>query len=160
NLNLVVTVDTAAAHLAGALGVPVWVALSTAPHWHWVLGRDSSPWYRTMRLFRQATFGDWAGVFARMADVLRRRPAAPPPARAVTVEVAPGELIDKITILKIKAQRITAPAKLRNVHAELAALASARDRALPASGELTQLTGELKAVNEALWHVEDDLRLC
>jgi tetratricopeptide (TPR) repeat protein len=71
NLDLVITSDTATAHLAGALGVPVWLATCYAPEWRWLLGRDDSPWYPSMRLVRQATPGDWAGVFARIADDLR-----------------------------------------------------------------------------------------
>ena len=63
NLDLVVTVDTAVAHLAGALGVPVWVALPANPDWRWLLERADSPWYPTMRLFRQSSWGDWPGVF-------------------------------------------------------------------------------------------------
>jgi hypothetical protein len=76
------------------------------------------------------------------------------------VEIAPGELIDKITILQIKAERITDPDKLRNVRAELAALSAARERALPSSPELSALTAELRAINEALWVIEDDIRQC
>src|SRR5207248_11489066 len=70
NLDLVVTSDTAAAHLAGALGVPVWVALPFAPDWRWLLAREDSPWYPTMRLFRQAEAGNWAEVFDRIAGAL------------------------------------------------------------------------------------------
>jgi tetratricopeptide (TPR) repeat protein len=70
NLDLVVTADTAIAHLAGALGVPVWVALSKITDWRWLVGRDDSPWYPTMRLFRQESLGDWQGVFRRMAAEL------------------------------------------------------------------------------------------
>lgn len=68
NLDLVITSDTAVAHLAGGLGVPVWVALPYAADWRWLLDRDDSPWYPTMRLFRQRTPGDWAEVFNRIAD--------------------------------------------------------------------------------------------
>lgn len=71
SLDLVITSDTAIAHLAGALGVPVWVALPFVPDWRWLLDRDDSPWYPTMRLFRQPRFGDWAAVFTRMAGELR-----------------------------------------------------------------------------------------
>jgi hypothetical protein len=63
NLDLVITSDTSVAHLAGALGVPVWVALPFVPDWRWLLDRSDSPWYPTMRLFRQKSLGDWAGVF-------------------------------------------------------------------------------------------------
>jgi len=70
HLDLVVTSDTAIAHLAGALGRPVWLALQFAPEWRWLLDRADSPWYPTMRLFRQPGPGNWAGVFAEMAAQL------------------------------------------------------------------------------------------
>jgi len=83
HLDLVITSDTAVAHLAGALGVPVWVALSFSPDWRWLLAREDSPWYPTMRLFRQRRFGDWPEVFERLATALaqqveesRRQPPA------------------------------------------------------------------------------------
>ena len=72
-LDLVVTSDTAVAHLAGALGVAVWLALSVAPDWRWLLDRDDSPWYPTMRLFRQKEQGNWRGVFQEMEGALRER---------------------------------------------------------------------------------------
>ena len=69
-LDLVVTSDTSIAHLAGALGRPVWVALRRVPDWRWLLDRRDSPWYPTMRLFRQTTDGDWTSVFAAMTEAL------------------------------------------------------------------------------------------
>jgi hypothetical protein len=72
NLDLVITSDTSIAHLAGALGVPVWVALSQFPDWRWLHGRDDSPWYPTMRLFRQEVSGDWSTPFRKMAAALRQ----------------------------------------------------------------------------------------
>jgi hypothetical protein len=71
--DLVITSDTALAHLAGAMGVPVWLVLHFAGDWRWLRGRDDSPWYPTMRLFRQPTTGDWQGVFQAIADALRQR---------------------------------------------------------------------------------------
>jgi tetratricopeptide (TPR) repeat protein len=70
NLDLVITSDTAVAHLAGALGVPVWVALSRVPDWRWLCDRCDNPWYPTMRLFRQSRHGDWADVFQRIHSAL------------------------------------------------------------------------------------------
>jgi ADP-heptose:LPS heptosyltransferase len=70
-LDLVITVDTSVAHLAGALGRPVWVLLPLAPDWRWLLGRDDSPWYPTMRLFRQTSRGDWSGVLAQVVEKLK-----------------------------------------------------------------------------------------
>jgi tetratricopeptide (TPR) repeat protein len=81
NLDLVVTSDTVIAHLAGALGVPVWVALSLVPDWRWLLDRSDSPWYPTMRLFRQDRRGDWQGAFRRIEVALGEqmaRQALPP----------------------------------------------------------------------------------
>ena len=67
SLDLVITCDTALAHLAGALGRPVWVALHFVPDHRWMMDRDDSPWYPTMRLFRQPAPGDWAAVFDEIA---------------------------------------------------------------------------------------------
>jgi hypothetical protein len=69
-LDLVITTDTSIAHLAGALGRPVWTALALSPEWRWLLGRADSPWYPGMRLFRQTTDGDWSTVVAAMVEAL------------------------------------------------------------------------------------------
>jgi Flp pilus assembly protein TadD len=70
NLDLMIAPDTALAHLAGALGVPTWVALPFAADWRWMSAREDSPWYPTIKLFRQQRWGDWDEVFARMAGEL------------------------------------------------------------------------------------------
>src|SRR5262249_50424937 len=75
-LDLIVTSDTSVAHLAGALGRPTWVALKHAADWRWMRERSDSPWYPTMKLFRQKKAGDWATVFEEMAAELATLHAA------------------------------------------------------------------------------------
>jgi hypothetical protein len=67
NLDLVITVDTAVAHLAGALGRPVWVLVAYAPDWRWLLEGEGTRWYPTARLYRQPSPGDWDAVIAKVA---------------------------------------------------------------------------------------------
>ncbi len=74
-LDLVITSDTSLAHLAGALGIQTWLAVPSVPEWRWLLGREDSPWYPTLRLFRQNRPGQWADVFSRMAAQLMQREA-------------------------------------------------------------------------------------
>ena len=81
-------------------------------------------------------------------------------ASSVTVEIAPGELIDKITILEIKLERIKDTAKLANVRTEWETLSKSRDAAFENTKELAKLTADLKAINEDLWVIEDDIRDC
>lgn len=78
----------------------------------------------------------------------------------IRIDVAPGELIDKITILEIKAARVRDPQKLANIRRELEALAGARDASIRSSDEIARLTSELRKTNEALWDIEDDIRRC
>jgi len=183
NVDLAILCDTSVTHLAGALAVPTWVALSISPDWRWFLDREDSPWYPTVRLFRQTRLGDWRDVFERLAHELRQRvevrttpdvrPKETPlqaaerqggrrmtPEPTITVEIAPGELIDRITILEIKSERMTDPAKLTNVRLERSTLEEARDQAIEACPELEELAAELKAINEKLWDIEDQIREC
>jgi ADP-heptose:LPS heptosyltransferase len=71
NLGLVISIDTSVAHLAGAMGKPVWILLHKSPDWRWLLDREDSPWYPTARLFRQSTLGNWQDVMARVECELR-----------------------------------------------------------------------------------------
>jgi Flp pilus assembly protein TadD/ADP-heptose:LPS heptosyltransferase len=73
HLDLVITADTAVAHLAGALGAAVWLLLPMSPDFRWLLDRPDSPWYPTMRIFRQGRAGDWDGVFKRVAKALQQK---------------------------------------------------------------------------------------
>ena len=71
-LDLVISVDTAVAHLAGALGKPVWLLVQDSPDWRWLLKRADSPWYPTLRLFRQSHRGDWRPVLEQVVAELHR----------------------------------------------------------------------------------------
>jgi hypothetical protein len=82
------------------------------------------------------------------------------PLRTLLIPVAPGELLDKLTILQIKATRITGADKLAHLRCELADLAATRDLALRPSGELERWIADLRAINETQWEVEDALRDC
>ena len=159
-LDLVVTCDTSVAHLAGALAVPVWVALKSDAEWRWLTERSDSPWYPTMRLFRQTRRGVWGDLFEAMAGELARLAERRTTPGVVSTPCSLGDLIDKITILRIKTQRIGEPEKLANVHRELNLLVrSAREDG--ASGlSIDLLTDQLAAVNGHLWTIEDALRAC
>jgi tetratricopeptide (TPR) repeat protein len=92
-LDLVVTVDTSVGHLAAAMGKPVWILLATSPDWRWLLGREDTPWYPTVRLFRQTQPRVWADVFQRVAAALQEPPAleeAPAPKRPPAPKEAGG----------------------------------------------------------------------
>lgn len=155
-LDLVITSDTAVAHLAGALGRPVWVGLQHVPEWRWLMERTDTPWYPTMRLFRQPVRGDWDGVFADMASALS---LAMRPKRADPVApVSWGELADKISILEIKTARIMEGVQRANVARELAALSPLLDAIDNAPEGLSALRAELRSINERLWDIEDQIR--
>ena len=126
------------AHLAGGAGrAGLGAPCRLAPDWRWLRGREDSPWYPTMRLFRQpaaATGRRSSRGWPPSCGGPRRRPRALP---SIAVEVAPGELIDKITILEIKGERIRDPAKRGPRRSpSWALLAAARDRSILPSAEL------------------------
>jgi len=158
-LDLIVTCDTSIAHLAGALAVPVWVALKSDAEWRWLTGRADSPWYPTMRLFRQSRRGVWDDVFEAMARELAQLSERRQALRMIATPSSLGELIDKMTILRLKVERIREPDKLVNVRRELALLERlAREDGV--SGPIDLLTEKLAAANARLWTIEDAIRGC
>lgn len=158
NLDLLITCDSSPAHLAGALGAPVWMAISSTPDWRWLSHREDTPWYPSLRIFRQAERFVWGPVFERMAAELRAMARAR--AASVTVRIAPAELIDRITTLQVKAERVVDPRDLGDVRQELAELIDARDRTFLDMASIENLTSELRAVHEALWTIEERIRQC
>ena len=158
NLDMVITSDTSIAHLAGAMGVPVWIALATGADWRWMVDREDSPWYPSATLYRQSELGDWDGVFQRMAAHVSEQSRSS--FGSLRVEVSAGELLDKIAILQIKKERISDESKLANICRELDSLEHTRDESIPSSDELESLVNELRSVNESLWDIEDDIREC
>ncbi|WP_195179995.1 DUF6165 family protein [Mesorhizobium sp. INR15] len=173
-VDLVVTCDTSIAHLAGALGKPVWIALNESAEWRWQRAKSTTVWYPTVRLFRQKTARDWDPVFDEMAvalaEVVARQPAhlatkAPAkatsgPAPAPNVAVSWGECVDKITILEIKAERVRAPEALANIKHELDALRPSLSRLGSLLPQVEERQRELRAINETLWGIEDKIREC
>ncbi|HEV3345293.1 MAG TPA: tetratricopeptide repeat protein, partial [Pirellulales bacterium] len=158
NLDLVISSDTSLVHLAGGLGVPVWVALPWAADWRWLLERDDSPWYPTMRLFRQRELGEWEELFDRMGGevwelVKRRR-------REGSAPLSAGELLDRTAALECQVQLGAnghAPAELERKLNQLSE--ACRDR-VPESEELYRLRAELKATNEKLQRLECEAQEC
>ena len=160
NLDLLISVDSAPAHLSGAMGGAAWVALPYAPDWRWLLGRTDSIWYPTLRLFRQERFGDWPGVFRQMAQALSGEVAARAPRQKLCIEITPGELLDKIAILEVRSEHISNAADLHHVRAELAELTTVREEAVPPSPEMAELASRLKTAHARLWEIEVAIRLC
>jgi hypothetical protein len=170
-MDLIVSCDTSLAHLAGALGRPLWLALNNSPEWRWQRNRSDSYWYPTARLFRQTTRGEWDGVFHRMADELRKPDRGLEAASALKasgslhspaprVAVSWGEVVDKLTILEIKSRKASDAIVSANVARELSELKEALARMGPQSPEFEQRRAELGRINETLWTIEDDIRLC
>ena len=157
-LDLVISSDTAIAHLAGALARPAWLVLKRVPDWRWLQHRDDSPWYPTLRLFRQVALDDWATVFGSMERELAAMIDAPKSGATARPEVpiSWGELIDKITILEIKRDKLAGAARA-NVVNELGLLMETA-RTCADTGGLAELKDELKSVNAELWEIEDKIR--
>jgi len=160
-LDLVVSVDTSVAHLAGALNRPVWILLKRlGTHWAWLFGRQDSVFYPSARLYRQPSPGDWSEPMARIARDVQAG-AKPQPAglaRAPLVPVSVGDLFDKLSILAIKRERIADAAKRANVEREHGALTAVAETLKLNAATIDPLCARLQAVNATLWHIEAEIR--
>lgn len=121
--------------------------------------RADSPWYPTMRLFRQSRRGVWSDVMDAMARALAGMVSYRTSPRMIVAPCSIGELIDKITILRIKARRIIHPDKLRNVRRELAALEELAADAGLVGPKFETMIEQLAVVNARLWDIEDMIRI-
>lgn len=155
NCDLVISCDTAMAHLAGGMGRTIWLLLKQSPEWRWGLEGDHSFWYPSMRLFRQQERGNWGEVMERVANSLDQLRPHSQEGQAILAPISLGELVDKITILEIKSQHLQDRA-LANVHKELQALQTTfRNLSLDID---SKLVAQLKQVNENLWRIEEAIR--
>jgi tetratricopeptide (TPR) repeat protein len=171
NCDLVITSDSAVAHLAGGMGTNTWLLLKKVPDWRWGIEGDTTFWYPSLRLFRQQERGNWEEVMERVAEALQEHFGSKPqatqgitlPAKTnnrgtmagILAPISLGELIDKITILQIKSQHLQGTA-LENVNKELEALETTLNNLqLDIDPALIE---HLKKVNLDLWQIEDAIR--
>ncbi|MEZ5841367.1 MAG: DUF6165 family protein [Hyphomicrobiales bacterium] len=161
-LDLVVTVDTAVGHLAGALGRPVTLLLKAfGADWRWLQNRTDTLWYPSMRLARQQRQGDWRGLIEQVAgELMREKGMASTGGAMPKVPISVGELIDKLAILEIKGERIEDADKRDNVERERAELQAVLDGLGLETDALEIFRAGLRGVNEQLWEIEDEIRLC
>lgn len=158
NLDLVISSDTSLVHLAGGLGVPIWVALPWAADWRWLVKREDCPWYPTMRLLRQQRQGDCEELFERMACeawklVQHKRRHAP-------AALSAGELLDQVAILECQLQYRANGQEPAELARKLGQLREVCAEKIPKTDELGRLRRELKAVCEKSRQCEDEAHAC
>ena len=174
NLDLIITCDTSVGHLAGALGKPVWLLLAHVADWRWMTMRDDSIWYPYTRLFRQDETRSWEPVFERLVSALRTRlddkpyqnqfgmsyTSAVDAAQHIQTPISFGEFFDKLSILKLKHRRISDQKKRKNIDHELQTLRALEHTCTANVQALHELRLQLDKVNERIWDVEDEIRVC
>jgi Family of unknown function (DUF6165) len=176
SLDLVVMVDTSVAHLAGALGRPVFTMLRVEPDWRWLARESDTVWYPTMRLFRQEKSGDWSGPKQKIVAEVRRLAGLHAEAdglhsalpESVTdkvdagsvpvIPVSVGELADRVGILAIKCEKIIDEAKKSVAQQHFDTLNPILQNYIKNNELISKLHYELKELNAKLWDVEDMLR--
>lgn len=164
--DLIISCDTSITHLAGALNVNVWLAETRDPYWFWMYDRPDSPWYPSLRIFRQNVINQWDDVFLNMFEELQKiivkDKAATiknsQPGNVPQIPTSWGEVIDKITILEIKKEKLSGNSVINIVGKELALLTSCASSLMASHESLVLLKNSLRQINEALWEVEDFLR--
>jgi hypothetical protein len=169
-MDLIISCDTSIAHLAGALGRRLWIALNRTPEWRWQRQRTDTVWYPAARLFRQETNGDWDGVFSRMRNELvqllqtragmSREPASESRRPAPRVELSWGDLLDRIAMLEAKSKRPASSDAIAALLCELQRLKSTVADIEPISAMVDAKQTALRGINEKLWNLKEAMRLC
>jgi hypothetical protein len=134
--------------------------LPFVPDWRWMLHREDSPWYPTIRLFRQDESRTWEPVIGRIARELAQKLGATLSVDNVPVQITPGELLDRIAALDARAGRTKKADEQEKIRAELSALAPAREALVTPPKELSALADELKEANSAEQRLQQGLRSC
>ena len=175
SLDLVITTDTAIAHLAGALNCPTWVVLKKHAEWRWLSERTDTPWYPSLRLFRQVQEGDWEKIMDQLVCNLRTLAEGRPSSvhdsvdtsfpvendpGFIMVPMSPGDLIDRIAILEVKAGRIADVTKQTNVLRELNLLRQARQISFLDWSSVNLIEQQLQKLHNKLWDIENMFRGC
>lgn len=162
-LDLIISIDTSLAHLAGALGRPLWLLLSAYDHdWRWLRDRQETLWYPTARLYRKDPKGDWDALLAKMAgdlqSLVHEKCGTVSKEALPSVPMSVGELVDKMTILALKAERISEKTKLASIKKEHGYLENIWQDLQQDDGAINDLVVQLRDVNEALWDIEERIR--
>jgi hypothetical protein len=154
NLDLFITSDTAMAHLAGALGIRVWMAIPYAADWRWLLDRDDCPWYPQMRLYRQKKLGDWEPVFARIKADLEQEVNSFVWEKPVSIQVSWGELLDRIAATECQLRREANSDQQQRFQAKLTQLMAQLDQNRNLPSDLDTLKAELTSLTDKLWDLD------
>ena len=155
NVDLLITIDTSVAHLAGLLGIKTWMILGDIYDWRWFRNEKRTDWYESVELFRANKPRDWTPVLETIRDRLIAEFNLNKTIEIPEVPVSIGELFDKYSILEIKAEKISNPEKLRHVKNELEKLRPITDRFKIDP----MLYYDLINVNKELWEIEDRIRI-
>lgn len=157
-LDLIITCDRNIAHLAAALGKPTWVLMPQDFSCPCLVKEDGSPIYPSLRIMRAATNFSWQKIMDAVVCALQILVCKPKEPGHVYTEISVGELLDKITILELKEEKIKDPKKVEHVRKELNILMTVRDENIQSSHKLNILTDKLRAINLKLWDLSDKIR--
>jgi len=182
NLNLVITIDTSIAHLAGGLGAPVWIILPKPADWRWMLKTTKTPWYPNARLFRQTKSHDWENIISEVSEAVKdilenqdlkykQKKIYTPENKTFSNSISKKaerkkvydkenieDVLDKLIVMKVKYDNTNNPAildEIETLHARIASLESIFNQ--NQSGEIGELTEQLYEINNQLWRIEEEI---